>query len=125
MRIKAKSHVKEIAGQNKLSTEQIFLSSDKEYVVFASVLFEGITLLQIIDDIGYPAWYPANLFEVVDTYIPSDWIFNIIEGESIYIIGPSYIAKNLTSYEAMVNLEPEAVKMFWTYVESLADRSIY
>ncbi|ACG75088.1 hypothetical protein AnaeK_3878 [Anaeromyxobacter sp. K] len=31
-------------------------------------------MLQVVDDVGYPGWKPAWLFDVVESAIPGDWI---------------------------------------------------
>lgn len=44
------------------------------YEVHAAAVYEGIVMLQVVDDVGYPGWKPAWLFDVVESAIPGDWI---------------------------------------------------
>ena len=98
------------------SSSQIFLTMGKEYEVHAVTVFEGLVLFQVADDLRYPAWYPAWLFNIVDTAIPDDWICNSFHDEPKLVVGPSFFVQDEASYCAMVELEPEPVEQFWSRV---------
>ncbi len=97
------------------------ITAGREYVVHAMSLFRGVLDLQIIDDIDYPAWYPAWFFDNSDMTIPSDWICNFQRDDHQLIIGPSFLAKSEEAYTAMVQLEPEPVKLFWERVKASSE----
>ena len=88
-----------------------------EYAVHAATSFDGVTLFQIVDDLRYPSWQPAWLFEVVDKSLPSDWLCNVLEDGSI-VVGPDFVAVNDESYASMVELECSQVDKFWARIEA-------
>lgn len=92
------------------------VTTGKEYEVHAAAVFEGLFLLQIVDDSQYPSWKPAWLFEVLDPAMPSDWICSCFPDEPSVVLGPWFIARSLEAYQAMVELEPEQVDRFWKRV---------
>jgi hypothetical protein len=107
-------------------TRQRFITVGKEYVVHAvSVLNDGIPFVQFVDDIGYPAWQPYLLFNVVDTFLPSDWRCNCVrtsEGASALLLGPEFVVRDEQSYQGMVELYAEQVDRFWKRINSLSQQ---
>lgn len=101
---------------------QVFLTAGKEYDVHAIVVFERHVAFQVVDDMEYPEWYPAWLFDVTDSRLPRDWICNVFRGEPAFVMGPEFIAKDIKSYVEMVEKAPEQVDLFWERVESLSKR---
>jgi hypothetical protein len=71
----------------------------------------------MIDDLGYPSWKPAWLFDVVDPSIPGDWICSTFRDDPCLVLGPAFVAGSLEAYAAMVELEPAQVEQFWQRVE--------
>ncbi len=96
---------------------QVFLTVERHYDVFAVAIFEGQVLLQVVDDLEYPAWLPAWLFELQDTALPSEWICNVFREEPALVLGPVFVAKDLAAYVRMVELEAGAVDLFWQQVK--------
>ena len=92
------------------------LTAGAQYEVHAAAVFEGLFLLQIVDDSQYPSWKPAWLFEVTDRSIPRDWICSLFSDEPSMVIGPDFLARSLDSYNAMVELDPDQVANFWQRV---------
>jgi len=97
---------------------QTFLTVGREYEVHAVAVFKGSVALQVIDDLRYPAWEASWLFEILDKTVPGDWICSVFEDEPILVLGPEFIAKDRTSYGAMVDLEADQVDRFWKRVGS-------
>lgn len=93
-----------------------------DYEVHAMSVFEGVVLLQVIDDVGYPGWKPAWLFDVLDSAMPSDWICSTFHDEPSLVVGPSFVAAGLEGYQAMVELEPKQVDLFWRRVDQQRER---
>jgi hypothetical protein len=89
----------------------------KEYEVYAAAVFEGLVLVQIIDDLGYPGWKPAWLFDVVDPAVPADWICSTFHDDPSLVLGPEFVASSTERYTAMVELEPGQVEKFWKRVK--------
>lgn len=104
-------------GYSKESQAEI--TEGKEYEVFAISCWRTVVFLQIINDVGYPSWLPAWLFEVREMLLPSDWICNLFGGELTMIIGPVFVARDETSYNKMVELDAMSVDMFWQRIENI------
>ena len=96
----------------------IRLTAGREYVVYGISLYRGVLDFQVVDDIDYPAWYPAWFFDNSDMTIPSDWICNFQHDDHYLLIGPSFVAKNEEAYSAMVQLEADSVRLFWERVKT-------
>lgn len=90
----------------------------KEYEVHAATVYEGLVLLQIVDDLDCVGWKPAWLFDVVDSAIPTDWICSAFHGEPSLVLGPDFVAGSLEGYAAMVDLESNQIAKFWTRVKT-------
>lgn len=93
-----------------------------DYIVHAISVFRQpidetsrLVYFQIVDDTKTIAWLPSFLFHVVDRKIPDGWECNLL-GPDHLVIGPSFITESAECYRAMVELEPEAVKIFWRYI---------
>lgn len=97
---------------------QVFLTAGRCYEVFAMAVFAGRVTVQVIDDLRYPAWLPAWLFETVDSTIPSDWICNFFHDDPVLIAGPTFVAQDQEAHARMVELEADEVDRFWKRAES-------
>lgn len=96
---------------------QTLITPGKEYEVHAAAVFEGLVLVQVVDDFGYPGWKPAWLFDVIDPAVPADWICSTFHDEPSFLLGPEFVAGGQERYAAMVELEPEQVERFWKRIE--------
>lgn len=92
---------------------QTIISIEKSYEVHAIAVYKGVVFLQILNDLNLIAWLPAWLFKTMDASIPSDWICKSFQDEPGLILGPKFVASDISSYGRMVELEPEPVKLFW------------
>ena len=92
---------------------QVFVTTGREYGVHALAVFEGHVSLQIVDDLGHPAWHAAWLFDVVDPSVPDDWSVSIFRTEPSLVVGPPFVARDLDAYARMVQLEMAEVDEFW------------
>ena len=105
-----------------------YVTIGKEYEVHCLLMFNGLVDLQIVDDLGYPAWYPAVLFEVTDVHLPDDWqcrfsTNNETHGGVAMAIGPEFIVKDEASIQAMIELESDQVDRFWKRIERLSSKN--
>lgn len=98
---------------------QVAITKDQSYEVCAMALFEGVLLVQIVDDLRYPAWVPTWFFSVKDSSMPRDWICNVFRDEPMLVVGPTFMARDLESYGRMVELQPDAVGQFWKRLDAL------
>ena len=128
MKVRARlMELREIPERVKPYTNQMFTSPDREYEIHAiSVLDDGTSFLQFVNDQGYPDWKPSMLFDVTDATLPSDWICNpaVPSGDgSIFLLGPYFIAKDENSYNEMVELNAIQVDLFWRRVRGVKGTS--
>lgn len=94
------------------------LTIGKEYIVMGMILGEG-TLDYLIDDGGYVSLYPYPLFEVVDNKLPSSWYFKSLKNtdenypyqEAVW--GYYELVFDDTHYEKLVDVEEEAMRMYF------------
>jgi len=103
-------------------TRQRFITADKEYDVHAIQVYEdGVPFFQFVDDLGYPAWLPHLLFDVIDTSIPDDWHCNALRGDRgiLLAIGPYFVVKHETAICDMIELEAGQVDRFWKRLDAL------
>ena len=100
------------------SPGQVFLTAGRQYDVHAIAVFEGLPSFHVVDDLRYPAWYPAWLFDLADTALPPDWICNVFREQPALVIGPDFVASDLDAYEGMVELAADKVDLFWKRVGS-------
>jgi hypothetical protein len=94
------------------SASQIFLTPGRDYECHAIAWFEAKLLLQVVDDLGDPAWHRMERFEVVDTSIADDWILNLFETEPRMVAGPRFVAESIESYNAMLLKERPQIDLF-------------
>lgn len=116
-------HLRDYAfGQNESGV--LPLTPDKKYVVSGVRTVDGNRFYLVIPDTGelkgYPWWYPASLFEIVDESIPSDWVEGGVEGDSFHTF--LELASD-TSGQFESNLEDgddEEIAVFLSYYEKYA-----
>jgi hypothetical protein len=111
--IRAKSDKRPASIAARLPESQTFISTGKEYEVYAIAVFQGRISLQIVDDLPMINWYPAWFFEVSDSSMPNDWICSLLTGDLQMVLGPDFVAADEASYNRMVELESESVAAFW------------
>lgn len=127
MLVKAKyatcEHLTEEAIKNFFCSirTNLYLTKESTYTVYALSMFKGNLFLQIINDLDEPCWIPASFFEIINNKVQSDWVCNLFDKEPKMILGPSFIAKDIRSYNAMVEQEPKETKLFWGMVEKIKD----
>ena len=97
---------------------QSFVTVGKEYEVHALAIFDGIVMMQIVDDVGMPSWRPGWLFETLDGAMASDWICNAPnDGPISLLVGPPFVVQDEASYTQMVELETDQVARFWKRID--------
>jgi hypothetical protein len=106
---------------------QVFLEMGKRYRVFGirtepPIMEKNgatppgkVVLFLVVDDIGYPSWKPAWLFDIVDPRLADDWIYNQIGGEPIF--APPIVAETEESLVDLMDHVPEQLDRFFQYAE--------
>lgn len=123
MRVRFRSLAVDASLSNEagyISRGQIFLSPGKSYEVYVVSVYDGVVFMQVVDDLETPIFLPRTLFEVVDSQVPQDWICNAFPGGPVQLVlGPTFVAEGLGSYEAMIDQRRPQVEKFWRRVDSL------
>ena len=92
------------------------LSLGRTYHVFALTLFLGGTWYFVLDDdnLDWPVWAPAELFEIVDGSLPVGWRVGEVRGDrGLYpVISFEEWADDPGFYERLVDGEPRTVEIF-------------
>lgn len=92
---------------------QFFVNTGDVYTVCAIVVFRGVSLFQILDRSGWPAWKPSWFFDVEDPALASDWVCRSFSGDVSLLLGPEFIARDVVSYGRMVELESPEKDLFF------------
>jgi hypothetical protein len=87
------------------------LEVGNHYLVLAVSIFDGVPFLHHAGASGFLSWTPSWFFQVEDGKVEQDWICNFFELPAgiLTVFGPDFVAGSLSKYEAVVNLDPEAV----------------
>jgi hypothetical protein len=93
--------------------------------VYAVTSFLGGFWYYLLDDdqLGYPVWYPAPVFDVVDGQVPSNWELghhDVGGGRFFAVLSFPEWARDRFFYERLVDGDPAAVSTFERIVASLA-----
>jgi hypothetical protein len=107
------------------------ITVDKEYIVYCITMLNNSIWYYILQDVelmDYPIWHPAELFEVVDSGMPSVWKFGIQENESNRLLQPMISfpewASDIYYYDRLTDRDEEAVNIFRRYKEIIDKESI-
>jgi len=101
--------------------ETVFdITPGKVYFVDCITMWRDNVWYYIIDDneLYYPTWYPAELFEIIDFTMPFFWIFGLETAykDRIYpIISFPEWANDLNFYEKLIGGDEEAIRIFNRY----------
>ena len=97
-----------------ISQKQTFITPGKEYTVCSLSLYNKVLFALVVDDLNTPVFLPAYIFKIVNTVVPGDWICNLGLGGGVeMVIGPEFIAKNIDTYDSMVDQEADQVEKLW------------
>lgn len=106
-------------GMSGYAKGPLHVTRGTEYDVHAMAVFDGIVVLQIVDDANWPAWIPAWYFDVTDRTLPDDWTSNTFRDSPLtLVVGPEFVSSSESSYSQMVELEGEPFEQFWSRVRS-------
>jgi hypothetical protein len=100
------------------SRTQTHLTVGKEYEVYTISFYQGCLYLLVIVDHGDESFRPSWFFEIVDRTVPKDWQVNLFDDGDLLqgLVGPEFIVRDGESYNALVEMEPEAVEKMVKYV---------
>ena|SRR2546423_874979 len=92
------------------------LTPGKEYVVYGISLWRGLLLYLILGEGQRPAWYPAELFSVTRSEIPSGWYFAFFspkDGAGLSgVWGYDELVNREGYFDMLAELDREAAEVF-------------
>lgn len=101
-----------------ISPGQTFITSGKEYSVYALSIFSKVVFILVIDDLDTPVFVPNWIFETISTCIPKKWICNLKLSDDVeMVLGPEFLAKDLGAYNSMIDQETDQLEQFWSLVK--------
>jgi hypothetical protein len=86
------------------------------YRVHEMALFNGGLILLVVDDNRQPNWYPAELFDVQDGALPSNWIFAFRDGGDLgtqAVWGHERLVSDEALDDALADGDSDARVTFW------------
>jgi hypothetical protein len=111
---------KEVFGRFGVSElTEYGLDIGKEYLAMGLIIFQEYQAF-LIDDSGFIATYPCQLFEVINSKVNSNWHFRTTESnEDIYpfvqaIFGYPELCSNKRAYESLIlEMEEDAQRIYF------------
>lgn len=83
------------------------------YVVYAILLWKGILHYLILSEVTHSShWYPAKLFEVTDSRLPTKWHFGFVTNDQAIWGYPELILDDAKHYWDMLEREPWVLDVF-------------
>ncbi|NNN21003.1 MAG: hypothetical protein HKL80_03260 [Acidimicrobiales bacterium] len=92
------------------------------YQIFGMGIWETVFVVLVRDDYGKPSWLPIGLFDFEISKLPSDWEFRLIDGIAasggdasnrwVAVWGYSELVRNPSHSDALLEREPEALRIF-------------
>jgi hypothetical protein len=107
-------------GHKRLTAYQE-INVGNTYPVYGIIHYEGGFRYLLYDEFQMTYWYPAELFEIVDHYTPSNWYFKF-NGQDSEPITAVWGYKELMDddhIEELAELEPEANRIFLSAKEEM------
>ncbi len=102
-----------------ISSKQTFITPGEKYSVHALSIYNKVLFVLVIDDLNTPVFVPVWLFEIISTDIPDDWICNLKASSEVeMILGPEFLARDIESYNSMVDQESEKLEQLWFWLKS-------
>lgn len=96
-----------IVELNKAESDHPHLSTGQQYLVIGIEADD----YRILNDLGEPCLYPPELFTVIDTKEPYDWISEVGEDGERYAYPPEFNRPGF--FEDLFDRNEEAMRTFW------------
>lgn len=96
----------EVSGYN--------ISIDSKYFVAGIINWNNEVRYLISDDNGIPGFFPAELFQIYNSFIMFDWEINIfnIKQKQLLVIGYTQLAHDYNHLIGLVDMKSDDVKIF-------------
>lgn len=97
------------------SEKTIYSLKEKEvYTIYGQMIYKKVLKYLVIGSYeDLPSWYPAELFEILDTSVHLEWYFNAYPAEDISAIwGFKELVNELTFLDELIEREDSAIRTF-------------
>ena len=95
------------------SNTEFSVSIGNEYIVYGMMLWKGVIKYLIVGNHDKPSWYPAELFEVKNDYLPLEWYFDFSITENLEAIwGYSELVHDSEHFDLLQERDSNAIKIF-------------
>lgn len=111
-----------IAKSGNFSDLSSYLIAGKEYKVFALSSWSDRGMrayIHSLEECSFPSPYPLELFEIVDSFIPQDWVANTISdstNDKHIVFSFNEWAIDGTFYERLVGGDLECTAIYEKYL---------
>ena len=93
------------------------ITNGRAYTVVGLIVYSGVVLILVQDDIGRPAFLPITAFHRFDGNIPSDWSAKVLS-DTITAIGPPFLVGEKGAFNDFVDGDPGRARLFYQYLAS-------
>lgn len=112
------------------SVSEFDLELGKDYSVYGISWWSGVVFFLLLGEGGYPRWCPSELFTITQNTIPADWFFaTFLDGQKNglqAILSYDEMVNSLDEhYDALLEYEPEAIKVFFRRKDEIDCSSDY
>lgn len=102
-----------IVRANKSAGERVYLTPKKDYIVVGM----DDEYYRVLSDFSEPVLCEKSMFDVVDSAVPADWIWQRISDDEYYADPPGLNAPGF--YEAFFDRKDYAINQFNAYLKSI------
>ncbi len=98
------------------------LTVGKKYKVHGICMMGEIVMLLVKNKDGFPNWYPASIFSITNSNVPSTWCFGYFETKVVsdikWILGYKELVNNQSHFNLLSEHDPDALKIFISRTKS-------
>ncbi len=90
------------------------LKEGEVYTIYGQIIYKNVLKYLILGSYeNLPSWYPAELFEIVDTSLHFEWYFNSYPTEDISAVwGFKELVNDLEFLDELIDREDSAIRIF-------------
>ena len=94
------------------------LEVNKEYIVMGIAVYkDGNYPYYLIDDNGFPDWFPYSLFTISDNSIPNNWFVEVHskedEGDILFLSGFNELCNNDDYHDLLMDRDENAMRTYF------------
>lgn len=91
----------------------LHLTVGKDYLAVAISLWRGCLQVLVSDDNELPNWFPIECFDLINRYLPVDWLFCYYDGADLQALwGYRTLVEDYQHYDALLSRDRSAIAVF-------------